>query len=60
MSKFFLADVVDGFVIDYESTAGMFQSGMGSQNGVVRFNDGGWDLGSEICSKVLWVVKVGL
>ena len=37
------ADIVDSFVIEHESTVGMFQGGVGCQNGVVRFDNGGRD-----------------
>ena len=46
------ADVVDGFVIDHESAIGVFQSGMGGQNGVVWLDDSGGDLGSWVDSKL--------
>ena len=42
------ADVVDCFVVDHESAVGMFQSGMGSQDGIVRFDDGSGNLGSRV------------
>merc|ERR1712066_789967 len=45
------ADVVDGFVINHESTIGVLQSGMGGQNGVVWFNNGGGDLWGWVDSK---------
>jgi len=38
------ADVVDGFVVDHESTVRVLQGGMGGQDGVVWFNNSGGDL----------------
>jgi len=38
------ADIVDGFVIDHESAIGVFQGGMGGEDGVVWLNDSGGDL----------------
>ena len=42
------ADVVDGFVVDHESTVGVLQSGVSGQDGVVGLNHGGGDLGSWV------------
>jgi len=47
-----LLTVVDGFVIDHESTVGMFQSSVGSKDGVVRLNDSSRDLRGRIDSKL--------
>ena len=38
------ADVVDGFVINHESTVGVFQGGVGGKDGVVWFDNSGGDL----------------
>jgi hypothetical protein len=42
------ADIVNGFVIQHNTDVGVFQQGMGGQDGVIRFNDGGRDLGRGI------------
>ena len=41
-------NVVDSFVINHESTVGMFKGGMSSQDGVVRLYNGSGDLGSWV------------
>ncbi len=33
------ADIVDSFIVDHESTVGMFKGGMGGQDGVVWLDD---------------------
>jgi len=38
------ADIVDGFVVDHESTVGVLQGGMCGQDGVVWFYNSGGDL----------------
>merc|ERR550534_3268431 len=38
------ADIVDGFVVDHESTVRVLQGGMGGQDGVVWLNNSGGDL----------------
>jgi hypothetical protein len=45
------ADIVDGFVINHESTVGVFQSGVCSQDGVVWLDNSGGDLGSWVDSE---------
>ena len=35
------ADIVDGFVVDHEGTVGVFEGGVGGQDGVVWLDDGG-------------------
>lgn len=35
------ADIVDGFVVEHDGDIGVFQKGVGGQDGVVWFNDGG-------------------
>ena len=42
------ADVVDGFVINHESTVRVFQSGVGGEDGVVWFDNSGGDLWSWV------------
>ena len=42
------ADVVDGFVVEHDGHILMFQEGVGGQDGVVRLNDGGGDLGRGV------------
>jgi len=44
-------DVVDGFVVNHESTVGVLQSGVGGQNGVVWLNNSGGDLWSWVDGK---------
>ena len=39
------ADIVDGFVVEDDGDVSVLQKGVGGQDGVVRFNDGGGDLG---------------
>jgi hypothetical protein len=34
------ADVINGLVVDHEGAVGMFQCGVGCQDGVVGFDDG--------------------
>jgi hypothetical protein len=38
------ADIIDGFVIEDNSNIGMFEKGMGGEDGVVWLNNGGGDL----------------
>ena len=38
------ADIIDGFVINHESTVGVFQGGVGGEDGVVWFDNSGGDL----------------
>lgn len=45
------ADVVDGFVVDHEGAVRVFQGGVGGQDGVVGFDDGGGDLGCGVNGK---------
>ena len=33
------ADVIDGLIVNHEGTVGMFQGGVGSQDGVVGLHD---------------------
>jgi len=42
------ANVVDGFVVEHDGHILMFQEGVGGQDGVVRLNDGGGDLGRGV------------
>jgi len=42
------ADIVDSFVVEHDSDVGVFQEGVGGEDGVVGFNDGGGDLGRGI------------
>ena len=53
------ADVVDGLVVDHEGTVGVFEGGMGSQDGVVGLNHGGGDLKGRNCyimtQLVMWL-----
>lgn len=42
------ANIINGFIVDHKSAVGMFQGSMGSQNGIVRFNDGSGDLRSRV------------
>ena len=37
-------DVVNSLVVDHERAVGVFESGMGSENSVVRFDNGSRDL----------------
>ena len=43
------ADIVDGFVVDHEGAVGVFQGGVGSQDGVVWLNHCGRDLREKNC-----------
>jgi hypothetical protein len=45
------ADIIDSFIVDHESTIGMFEGSVGGQDGVVRFNDSGRDLRSGVDSE---------
>ena len=38
------ADIIDGFVVNHESTVRVFQSGVSGEDGVVWFNNSGGDL----------------
>ena len=38
------ADIIDGFVVNHESTVGVFQSGVSGKNGVVWLNNSGGNL----------------
>jgi hypothetical protein len=42
------ANIVDGFIVQHDSDIGMFQKGVGGQNRVVGFNNGGGDLGRGV------------
>ena len=42
------ADVVDGLVVNKESTIRVLDGGVSRQNGVVRLNDGSRDTGSRV------------
>jgi hypothetical protein len=42
------ADVVDGLVVDKESTIGVLDGAVGGENGVVRLDDGGGDARSRV------------
>ena len=42
------ADIIDGFVINHESTVGVFQGGVGGEDGVVWFDNSGGDLWSWV------------
>jgi len=46
------ADVVDGFVVDHESTVGVFEGGVRGQDGIVGFNDSSGNLRSWVNSKL--------
>merc|ERR1719347_156996 len=46
------ADVVDGFIVDHEGAVGVFQGGVGGQDGIVRLNYGGSNLGSRVDSEL--------
>jgi len=39
------ADVIDGFVIDHDSDIGVLEEGVGGEDGVVRLNNSGGNLG---------------
>ena len=45
-------DVIDGFIVNHESTVGVLQGGMGSQDGVVWLHDCRRDLGSRVHSEL--------
>ena len=45
------ANVVHSFVVNHESTVGVFQSGMGGEDGVVWLDNGGGDLRSWVNSE---------
>jgi len=38
------ADIVDSLVVEHDGNVGVLQEGVGGQDGVVWFNDGGGDL----------------
>ena len=42
------ADVVDGLVVDHEGAVGMLQGGVGGQDGVVGFHNGGGNLRGRV------------
>ena len=42
------ANVIDGLVINHESTVRVFKGGVGGQDGVVRFDDSGGNLRSRV------------
>ena len=42
------ADVVDGLVVDHESTVGVLQGGVGAQRGVVGLHHSGGHLGCRV------------
>lgn len=42
------ADVIDGLVVNHEAAVGVLKRGVGSQDGVIRLDDGGGNLGSRI------------
>ena len=46
------ADIVDGFVVDHESTVRVLQGGVGGQNGVVGLNNSSGHLGSWVDGKL--------
>merc|ERR550539_295774 len=50
------ADVVDGLVVDHEGAVGMLQSGVGGQDGVVRFDHSGGHLRCRVDGEL----KLGL
>ena len=35
------ADIVDGFVVEHDGDVGVFEEGVGGEDGVVGFDDGG-------------------
>lgn len=43
-----VVDIVDSFVVNYEGVVGVFQGGVGGQDGVVGFNNSGGDLGGGV------------
>ena len=45
------ANVVNGFVVDHESTIGVFKGGVGSQNGVVGLNNSSGNLKNKIIKR---------
>jgi len=45
------ADIIDGFIVNHESAVRVFQSGMGGEDRVVRFNNSGRNLGSWVDSE---------
>jgi len=45
------ADIVDGFIVNHESTVRVLKGSMGGQDGVVWLNNSGGDLGSWVDSK---------
>lgn len=42
------ADIVDGFVIEHNGDIGVFEKRVSRENGVVRLNDSGGDLGGGV------------
>jgi len=42
------ADIVDGLVVEHDGDVGVLEEGVGGEDGVVRLNDGGGDLGRGI------------
>ena len=42
------AQIVDGFVVKHGSNVGVLQQGVGGEDGVVGFDDGGGDLGRRV------------
>merc|ERR1712018_635252 len=46
------ADVIDGLVVDHEGAVGVFQGGVGGQDGVVGLNHGSGNLGCRVDSEL--------
>lgn len=46
------AHVVDGLVVNHEGTVRVLQGGVGCEDGVVRFDNGGGDLGGRVDGKL--------
>jgi len=51
-TKVVTADVVDGLVVEHEGNIGVFEEGVGREDGVVGLNDAGRDLGRRKYAKV--------
>jgi len=46
--KISAADIVDGLVVEHDGDVGVLEEGVGGEDGVVRLNDGGGDLGGGV------------
>ena len=42
------ADIVDGLVVEHDGDIGVLEERVGGEDGVVRFNNGGGDLGRGV------------